>query len=284
MNYWSEIKDKLNDPIKVALQLLLIVLGIYVFIMAEKYRTGKIPVLFFGLLIWYFFYNKIKHPIIWIGFFALLLFDFYHFYFRVANHHFMLMFMVLPIIFYSYHQRKDILLKNIQVLLGIVVLASVMHKLMSRQFMSGDFYYYMMNRGFIFNNFLNFFPESLEVTKSNKESIIALYDLDPNGGQRIVLNNMFPNIGKISLIFAWVTVALECLVALAILWKPRSTWAHLLLTTMIIGILCARLETGFMALLAISGIFLCKNMKLRLLYVMIVMGCITLVVTKLGYH
>ncbi|MDN3492108.1 hypothetical protein [Winogradskyella bathintestinalis] len=284
MKYWSEIKYKLTDHITVAMQLLLLMLGIYIFIMAEKERFWKIPMLFIGLMVWFFLQKKSKHPIIWIAFFALLVFDLYHFYFRVANHHFMLMFMVLPVIFYMYHQKRSILLKNIQMLLVIVILTSVVQKLLSSQFMSGDFYYYMMNKGSIFGTFLNFFPDSLEVAQSNRASMLALYALDPNEGEHIVLNNVFPYLGQISFLFAWATVAVEFLVAIAILWKPRHIVTHLLFLTMILGILCTRLETGFMALLAICGIFLCHNIKLRLLYVMIVMGCIALVVTKLGYH
>ena len=284
MKYWSDIEDSLKDNIERAIQLLLLVLGIYILIVAEKYRVAKLPIIFIGLLIWFFFRNKTKHPIVWIGFLILLIIDLCRAYFLVANHHFMLIFMVIPVIFYAYHKRSDILLKNIQMLLVVVLIASAAQKIMSSQFMSGDFYYYMLNRGSVFGVFFNFFPESLELAKSNKESVLAMSKLDPNGLESIVLKDVFSNLGFISVIFAWVTVAVEFIVALALLWKPRSTWAHLLFAAMIIGILCTRLETGFMALLAICGIFLSNNIKLRLLYVIIVMACITLVVTKLGYH
>ncbi len=284
MKYWLDIKEILNDHIKFAIQLLFLVLGVYVFIMAEKQSLWKIPVLFVGLWSWFFLRDKTKHPIIWIVLLVLLVFDLYHSYFRVANHHFMLMFMVLSVIFYMYHQRSYILLKNIQILLVVVIMASVVQKLMSPQFMSGDFYYYMINRGFLFDIFFKFFPESLEIAKSNSESILALQDTDPNIAQSIVLKDIFPNLGLISLIFARITVALEFIVAFAILWKPKNTWTHLLFTAMIVGILCTRFEAGFMSLLAICGVFLCSNIKLRLLYVMIVMGCVILIVTKIGYH
>lgn len=284
MRYWVDIKNKLKDHITLATQLLLLILGVYILIMGEENRRWKVPVLFIGLLSWFFFRNKIKHPIIWITFFALLAIDLYHAYFWVANHHFMLMFMVLSVLIYCYHKRTDVLLKNIQILLVVVLMASVMQKLMLSQFMSGNFYYYMLNRGFLFKHFINFFAESLEIAKSNRESILALKDTDPNIAQSIVLKNIFPNLGLICLIFAWATVAIEFMVAIALLLKPRSTWTHLLFIAMILGVLCTRSETGFMALLAISGVFLCNNLYLRFLYVVLVMGCIILVVTKLGFH
>jgi hypothetical protein len=194
-----------------------------------------------------------------------------------------MMFLVFPVIVFSYNKNVDILLKNMQLLLTIVVIASALQKLISPQFMSGDFYYFMANRGYLFNAFLRFFPESLEVIKSNSQSIKTLQDTDPNLLKSIVLSDISPYLSKVSPIFAWITVAVEFIVAIALLWKPKSTLTHLLYAGMILGILCTRLETGFMALLAIGGIFLCQNVKLRLLYVMIVIGCLTLVVTQRGF-
>ncbi|RXJ45986.1 hypothetical protein [Gelidibacter gilvus] len=284
MKYLTVIKDTLKDQIALASQLLLLVLAAYVFTMAEEHRRWKTPVLFIGLLSWFFLRHRIKHPIIWITLFVLLAVDLYFKYFWVANHHFMLIFMVLSVLIYSYHKRTDILLKNIQILLVIVVLTSVVQKLMSTQFMSGDFYYYMSNRGVLFRNFINFFPEKLEIIKSNSKNLFDLHATDPNIGEHIVLKNILPNLGLISVVFAWVTVVMELVVAIALLFKPRSVWTHLFFAAMILGILCTRFETGFMALLAICGLYLCRNLYLQLLYVLIVIGCFILILTKLGFH
>lgn len=284
MKYWTDIKDKLNNNIELASQLLLLVLGAYIFIMAEKYSVWKVAVLFIGLFSWLFFRNKTKHPILWIVLFALLILDLSLLYLRVANHHFMLTLMMLSILLYTYHKRNDILFKNIQILLVVVVMASAFQKLMSSQFMSGDFYYYMFNRGALFGVFLKLFPESFMVAKTNVQSIITLQTIDPNLGESIVLKDIMPNLRSISLIFTWTTLIVEFMVAITVLWKPKSTWTHLLFATMIIGIICTRLEMGFMVLLAICGLLLCDNLKLRLLYVLIAIGCIALIVTKIGYH
>lgn len=284
MKYWSDIKEKLSANIELASQLLLLTLGVYSFILAEDDRLWKVPVLFIGLMTWFFFRDKTKHPIIWILFFIILLVELFQSYFWLANHHFLIVFMVLSLIFYSYHKREDFLFKNIQILLVVVIVSSAFQKLMSSQFTSGEFYYYMFNRGGLFRFFLNFSSESLEVFKSNSESILILQDKDPNHNESIVLKDIVPNLHLISLIFAWVTIVFESIVAIAILWKPKQTWTHLLLLVMILGILCTRFETGFMALLGICGLLLCGNLKLRLLYVTIVLGCVTLMITKLGFH
>ena len=252
--------------------------------MAEKNRRWKVPLLLIGLLIWILWRNKKKRPVAYLVLFSLLIVDLFNDYFWVANHHFMLIFIVLSVIIYEYHKSNEILLKNVQIIFVIVVLTSVAQKLMSSQFMSGDFYYYMTNRGTLFKSVLRFFPESLNIAKSNAKSIHELQATDPNLGGIINLKNIFPNLGLISHVFAWITVAFEFLVASAILFKPKSIWAHILLILMITGILCTRFETGFMALLAISGLFLCNNIYLRLLYVLIISSCMILIFTKLGFH
>jgi hypothetical protein len=284
MIYWSDIKKKINNSIEISTQLLLILLGAYIFILSESYAIWKIVIILLGSLSWLFFRNKTKHPVIWIVVLGLLVLDLYDSYFWVANHHFMLIFVVLAVILFKYHKQSEVLLKNIQILLIIVVATSALQKLFSSQFMSGDFYYYMINRGSFFSVFIQSVPELSEIANSNKESLVNLQSTDPNTGETIVLKNMFPNLGLICLIYAWITVALEFIVAIAILWKPKSKWTHLFLILMILGILFTRLETGFMALLGICGVFLCQHLKLRVLYVFIVTMCIILIVLKMGYH
>ena len=284
MKYWSNIKDILSDNIRLASQMLLLILGVYLLIMVEEYRDWKAPVIFIGLLSWFFFRKKTKHPVIWIFPFILLLIDLYSQYFWVANHHFMLVFIVLSVLLYNYHGRIDVLSKNIQIILVVVVMASAFQKLISSQFMNGNFYYYMINRGSLFGVFRPFFPEIFEIAKSNVDNIKELHSTNPNLNQSIILQDAVPNLRALSVVYARITITLEFIVAFALLWKPKATWTHLLLTAMIIGILFTRLETGFMALIAISGLFLCHNIKLRLLYVLITVGCISFIILKIGYH
>ncbi|REE25544.1 hypothetical protein [Winogradskyella pacifica] len=284
MNYWSVIKLKLKDQITLASQLLLLVLGSYVFILAEDHKLWKIPVIFLGLITGFLFRNKTKHPIIWMVFLLLLIIDLFYAYFWVANHHFMLVFMVLSVILFSYHKQGDILLKNIQLLLVIVLLVSVVQKITSNQFMSGDFYYHAINLGGLFKFLFPIFPESLEIAKMNSESLMSLKELNPNLTEHIVLKDVFPNLSFVSRVFAWFTVLFEFLAAVALLWKPKKIGTHIIFIILLFGILLTRLETGFISLLAISGLYLCKTIKLRLLYVFIILGCITLIMTKFGYH
>lgn len=284
MKYWIAIKNNRNQPISAAIQLLLLVSAIYIFFMGENLRLYKVFILFLGLIAWFFSQNKIKSKSIWIVILALLVLDLFNSYFWVANHHFVLLFMVLSVIFYNYSNNKKNLLDHIKWIVVIVVIFSAIQKLMSSEFMSGEFYYQVINRGFVFRRILNLFPESVAVIESNAELISNLHATDPNLGEGIVLKQVIPQAALISTLFAWITVFVEFFVAIALFLRPKNTWTHVFFILMILGILSIRLETGFMALLAICGVFLCKNEKLRLVHIALVLGCITLIVTKIGYH
>lgn len=284
MKYWSDIQIKLKDHVYLGKLMLLLMLVTYLFILSEDQKYWKIPIAIIGLFTWFLFRNKTKHAILWIMVFALLVVDLFYSYFWVANHHFLLIFMVLSVVLFSYHKQRNIFVKNIQILSVIVVLASVVQKISSSQFMSGDFYYFTSNIGALFKYFFSFFPESLELAKSNTESLKLLHKTDPNLDESIIFNNVLPNLKLISVVFAWLTIIMEFLVAIAILFKPQKTWTHLIFIAMIIGVLCTRLETGFMALLGVSGLIFCGNNRLRILYVLIILGCIALIITKIGYH
>ncbi|PYE79986.1 hypothetical protein DFQ11_10810 [Winogradskyella epiphytica] len=284
MSYLLNIKSKLKDSSALAIQLLLLILGSYCFIMVEENRKWKALILLIGGISYFLSRNRKNHPIIWITLFALLLEDLIHDYFWLANHHFLLTFMVLSVIAFHYHKRGDYLFKNIQILLVIVVITSVFQKLMSRQFISGDFYYFMINQGALFRKFINFFPESVEIIKSNSANLTNFQATNPNEHQSLIIRDIFPKVNFYSQIFVWLTIIIESAVAIAILFKPKSVWSHLILAMMIIGILATRFETGFMALLAICGVFLCNNIYLKVVYTLISVSCFVLIVTRIGYH
>ncbi|MUU77408.1 hypothetical protein [Winogradskyella endarachnes] len=220
----------------------------------------------------------------WIVIIALLLVDLYYSYFWVANHHFMLLFMVLSLMLLTFHKQESIFIKNIQFLVVVVIMASVIQKLSSSQFINGSFYYHALDVGALFKKIFIFFPDSLDIVQNNSDNINVLYKSDPNLREYIVLKPVFNNLKLISVLFAWLTIIIEFIVAAALLWKPKSTVTHLLFIAMIIAVLVTRLETGFMALLSLSGLFLCANKYLRFIYILIILGCIILIITKIGYH
>lgn len=271
-------------PMALASLLLLVMLTIYSVLKAVDNWQWKVAVICIGILSWLFFKARFKHRIIWMVFIALLLIDLFFDYFTVANHHFMFVLVVGAVLSYNYHLRNDLLFINIQLLLVVVLAASVLQKLMSPQFISGEFYYFMMNRGFLFKNYMDVVPQSAEIIKSNGDLFSALKKSDPNLGLTMTFRDVVPNLGLISQVFAWTTIAMELLVASALLLKPKHTGTHLLLMVMIIGILCTRIETGFMALLAICGLILSEKGFLKGIYVIIITGCILLIATRIGMH
>ena len=284
MKYWLVLKNKLNHQIEFAIQLLLLFVGVYCMVLAEASGIWKIPIIVIGLFSWLVLRQKFRHPIIWIVFFILLCIDLLQSYFLVANHHFMLIFIVLSILLYKYHERSDVLVRNVQLLMVIVVITSVIQKLTSAQFMSGNFYYYNINTGSFFKYLTNLFPENLGIMRDNSEHILALKNIDPNLYPKFTMQDAVQNLALLSVVFAWTTIVLELLIAFAIFFKPNHKRTHVLLLVMIIGILFTRLETGFMALLSICGLFLCSTTKLKIIYVIVAIGCVVLIISKIGYH
>lgn len=264
--------------------MLLLVLLVYIIILTENQFYIKTAIVCLGLLSWFVLNNTMRKTLPWIVIITLLLVDLFYSYFWVANHHFMLMFMVFSMILLAFHKQQDIFIKNIQFLVVIVIMASVVQKVSSSQFIDGSFYYHALDVGGLFKNIINFFPESLDITQSNSDNINALYKSDPNLNESVVLKPIFNNLKFISVLFAWSTIIIEFIIAIILLWKPKTIFTHVLFIAMIVAVLITRLETGFMCLLAISGFFLCANKNLRFIYIAIILGCITLIITKVGYH
>ncbi|WP_299101705.1 hypothetical protein [uncultured Winogradskyella sp.] len=284
MKYWQNIKERLENHWQLTEQLLMLFAFIYIVVLANDFKIWKLCILFSGFLVWFLIGKNAKHPISWIVILLLLIIDLVGSYFWVANHHFLLLFVVLSMVFYGYHQSNVILYKNVQALLIIVLCASVIHKLFSYQFISGNFYYHSINQGTIFKSLFYFFPDSLEIANSNAESIKELNETDPNLLGKIKLVDVFPNLRIITIVFAWMTIIVEFLAAVALLSKPKSKWTHLVLIAMILGILFTKLETGFMSLLSICGLLLCNHLKLKIVYLIVAIACLTMIITKIGYH
>ncbi|NRD20314.1 hypothetical protein HNV08_09670 [Winogradskyella eckloniae] len=284
MSILIHIKNSLKDPIKIAQFLLALFAVIYLVLLADDFFVFKIPILVGGLVFWIIDYKKRAFPVLWLTILVLLIIDVIGSYFWVANHHFLLCFMVLSMITFFYHKRSSILFVNIQTLVVIVLLLSVFQKLFSSQFISGNFYYHDINQGAMFRPLFYLFPDSLEIANQNVDNIKKLKESDPNLEHSIAVIDIVPNLRIMTVIYAWLTILVEAIVALFLIWKPRSTWTHLFLIIMICGILFTKLETGFMSLLAICGLFLCTSLKQKLIYIAILMVCILIIMAKMGYH
>lgn len=286
MNFFSKIEFNKRLAEKSSLgEVILLILSL-IYLISSNFSQLKIqlPLMLLSIILALFFINKLNQILLWSIFLAIFISELVMKYFVKANHHFLLVYVILLIIFYHKNGRWEDFVANIKWIVVIVLMCSAIQKLISPQFVSGDFYYYMLNTGKFFRPMLYFTPEIKEIIFSNYSQIIELERTNPNLTNSITLQNILPNLDVISRVFAWLTIALEFIIAAVLFWKPKHTFSHILFIILILGIFFTRLESGFLTLLAICGFWLTESLKFRALYVILAIGFMVLIVTQIGFH
>jgi hypothetical protein len=281
---WTSIKQVLSDKSTLGLNLLFVFMVFYTVITGGDHRKIKLFLIAAGLLLVVLVIKKITQPLLWYIFLTILISDLICDYFVRANHHFLLIYVTVLIILFLHNSRLDDFVANIKLLLVIVLLFSGSQKLFSPQFISGDFYYYMVNTGSFFKPILYFNQEMNDIVLANKAQIAELSKSNPNALNTVTLQNIVPNLDDISRVYAWFSICMEIVTGLLLLWKPKHLLTHVLFILLIMGIFFTRLESGFMALLAISGIWLTDNYKIRAIYTVLTIVMLSLIITRIGFY
>lgn len=282
--YRNYIKQILADQTTLGIKLLFLFICVYLINSTADHPWIKMVVLCLALMAIVLFVKTIHQSLLWYIFLALFLLDLITNFYGKANHHFLLIYLTILIIQFIQNGRMVQLIANIKYLVVIVLLFSSLQKLMSPQFVTGDFYYYMFNTGKLFKPFLYFNQEMGEIIASNNSKILALGKSNPNTLESIHLQNIFPNIYNISLVFAWFTITLEFFIALLLLWKPKHNVTHMLYIILILGIFLTRLENGFLTLLAISGFWLAGKSSFRAVYLGLSILFMAFMIAKIGFY
>ncbi len=280
----KHIKETLSDRQNLGLVAFLMLMIQYTVLTGGDHRKIKLFLLFIGLAIILLFVKKITQPILWYVFMLLLVNDLIFDYLVRANHHFFLMYLTAVVIIYLHNNRFEDFVTNIKLLLAIVLFFSGLQKILSPQFTSGDYYYYMISMGFFFKPLLYLTQDISDIMASNRAQIVQLHLLDPNTSEFITLKNVVPHQPIFCRIYAWLSIITEMIGAILILWKPRHVITHSFFVLIIIGIFFTRLESGFLATLAISGIWLTDNYKFRAIYAVLTVIFFGLIITKLGFY
>ena len=248
-------------------------------------RYFKSILFFVGLALILFSEKKVFNVYIWYVFFSVLLIDIIANYYRMSNHHFLLTYLTLIVILYLKGVYDfELFAKNIKYITIIVMSFTALQKLCTPQFISGEFYYYMFNAGELFKPFVSRNTEMMEAVNFNTLAIQNLELIDPNVSNTITLRNIDPNLKFISILFSWTTVIFEFVIALLLLIKPKSIITHICLIVLIIGIFMTRLENGFLAIITISVFLLTSNSKIRLIYIALILGFLSLIISRIGYY
>ena len=281
---WQHIKQVLSDKIALGLYLLLIFMVVYLAITSVAHRRIKVFLLCAALFLIVFFVKKISQVLLWYIFLAILLSDLACDYFVRANHHFLLIYMTVAVIVYLHNSRLDLFVLNIKYLVVIVLFFSGLQKVLSPEFITGDLYYLMINTGGFFKPILYYNPEMIDTIISNKALIAELGTTNPNLLETVTLKPIVPHLDVISFILSWMTIIMELVAAVLILWKPKHIATHIVFILLIMGIFFTRYENGFLALLAISGVWLSEHLRIRIIYTVLAIICFSFILTKIGFH
>jgi len=280
------ILDRIKNDKLLLITLLFIFNVVYIFSTNSLNKPlYKIVFIFIGLALILFSEKKVVNNLyIWCVFFVILSFDLLTNYLKEANHHFLLTYVTLVVILYLKGiYNYQILTKNIKYFAIIVVGFAALQKLATREFISGEYYYYMTNVGGFFRPLLKYMNGVSEIVHSNGTDIVNLREVDPNDFSKINIQSIHPEIKSISVFFSWVTILFEFLIAIALLVKPKHVITHIFFILFIIGVFLIRLETGFLSILAISGFSLTSNSKIKIVYILLTLFFLALMITKKGF-
>lgn len=276
----SESTDKVREFYK----LFVLFIAAYAVGRSPENVLFKLPFVLLALEVIITKRDFLHNTLFWAAITGLLLVDLYFGYLTVANHHFLLVYLALVALAdVRLKPGESFLEKNIKLLLFITLLFSGLQKLFSPTFLSGDYYYYVLNTGGFFKPLLGYMPEAEATISHNRELIQALNESAPKAGEAIVFKPAFAHTYTLSLIISWGTVLLELAAAVALLLKPKGRLTHLLLLALIASIFFMRLETGFLSILCILGIFLTPSSRLVILYKILLILFIGLMLSNLGY-
>jgi hypothetical protein len=246
--------------IELAIQLFL---GFVILFLVRYQTTGIVVNLLFLLAIAAQFI-LLKKPQKSIGFwFSLSLFFSYKLlttYFQAANHLFIALYLSLAfLVFFITQQNAGILRKNIQLILGLALLFSGIQKIVSSDYYSGAYFYYMLQRGDFLWPLKHLSASFQEITSYNMMVLESSRSIYPGGATFEALKTPFSGAKTMSYYLSVVSIALELGAGIAILIKPKSLITHLLVLATIWGVFFTRQEAGFLTLLTVMGLVLTEK-------------------------
>ncbi|MFP6858943.1 MAG: hypothetical protein VCA73_16815 [Roseibacillus sp.] len=190
--------------------------------------------------------------------------------FAMGNHHFLGAYLSLAtgLVLWgrSAHWREQWANNGRWLLVGVMVFA-VAQKLLSPEYLRGDFWGYFLSFGlagkFVFAT--GFWDGTVEVFRQNREFLAALGGSGLTDGAAATLKEPFPHFKIIVLVLTWGTLAAEALIALGFLLFRRALFAHIFLMGFVLLLTLIRPEVEFAALLLVLGFMVCSSARQRVL-------------------
>ena len=200
-----------------------------------------------------------------------------------GNHHFLGAYLSLAtglVLWGRSAQWREQWANNARWLLVGVMVFAVVQKLLSPEYLRGDFWGYFLSFGlagkFVFAT--GFWDGTVEVFRQNREILASLGGSGLTDGAAATLKEPFPHFKIIVLVLTWGTLAAEALIALGFLLFRRALLAHIFLMGFILLLTLIRPEVEFAALLLVLGLMVCsaRQRVLRISYGVGVSLCLVL--------
>lgn len=279
-----------SNPIeeKVHLKLIEDLLLIFILISCSTFMNNWWHIKFIlitTLLLANFTTGRTKYPkIFWSITLVLTSLELIPHYFLAANHNFVLFYITLTIWISHFYplERIKIIKLNSFFLLVIILFFGALQKLLSPDFMSGDFLSYLTLKGDLFKPLQiakvlpDVFSENLAQITENKNSI-------PDASRVIQLAAPFGGFETFIYYFSVAVMIIEFLILPTLLLKNQNI-KNTILLLFLIGLIFTRFETGFVALLTILiiGQLSILDKIFKFLFVGLYTVCLALISVRLG--
>lgn len=207
-------------------------------------------------------------------------------YYYVANHHFVITYMTWAVsLYFLFPENSEKRLRiHFITILGIILFLGALQKALSNSFTNGSFFLFEMNLGHFFKPLKLMIYEWGNAVESNKNIYIDFMRKKPEPNQFAAMKEVVSGSEKIAKAGSVFAIIIEFSAAAFIWIKPNEKATHILLTITILSIFFLRLETGFLALLSLMGLYLSPTNVFSVIYLLLIIIFATFMVTGLGFH
>lgn len=228
--------------------------------------------------------NALMKPLFWYTILFFLAIRLYADYYLAANHLFVCIYLTLAILVYL-HTGKDegVLRKNFQIILGLVLFFSGFQKLISGGYTHGQFFEYMLYRGDFLWPLKYLSPHFAAATQANKALMQEAAQSYGIAGTVPLLTAPIPHAAAVARVLTHTSVWLEIVAGIAVLFSGKKWYAHALAAATIIGVAITRQEFGFLSLLTISALPLCRWRWLLHAYTVLIVLLHAGIIIRLGF-
>ena len=170
----------------------------------------------------------------------------------LANHHFLIFYLLLSKAIHSFlelNEREETHIYRIY--FSVIMLVAALYKLSFSEVMSGSVYYYMWGNNMIFEAFTPLFYEGYsEVVSNNIDQLNRLFQTNSDG---IVLDGGPLNLMPFFMFYTWTAVVLELLLSF-LFWTPWSRITHFVILVFLLLVPLATTEFTFLSLVSLLGL------------------------------